>query len=325
MVRLDQCADQPADADAVTSHMNRHTVAFAVRHNCIHCIRILGPEIENLTDFDPARHFALRLWHLVEQRGVMGFVSPRIGRRKLVIDRLTLRLVGKINLPITKGQICNRTVIKNLAFAGIGQHEEFMGVIPADRSTIGAHRKGLKAHTFVCAQVTDQMPVIGVQRIFFRQVEIIAVFHEELAPAHNAETGANFIPEFPLDVIQRQRQVFVGTDRGPENIGNQFLVRWAIQHVTVVPVLDAQHFLPIVVIAPAFAPKVGRLQRWHQHRNMPSLLLLFVNNVFQLAQHFKAQRQPGVYSRTGLADHARAQHKTVRGDLRFAWCLFQNR
>ena len=90
------------------------------------------------------------------------------------------------------------------------------------------------------------------------------------------------------------------------------------------PVSDAQHLGAIGVIAPRLAPEVRRLQGRHQKRDMPGLLLLLVNDLFDPPQHLVAQGQPGIDPGARLPDHARAQHEPVADDLRVRRCLFQN-
>ena len=109
-----------------------------------------------------------------------------------------------------------------------------------------------------------------------------------------------------------------------ENIGDQFLIGWPIEHVTPVPVGDPQHFRAIVVITPALAPQIRRLQRRHQHRDMARAHLLFMNDVLQLAQNLETKRQPGINPRRRLLDHPRPQHQPMRGNLRLGRGFLEN-
>ena len=51
---------------------------------------------------------------------------------------------------------------EHLAFAGLGQDDELVAEIAADRAGVGAHRNGLQAHAGEGAQIGDEHPVIGV-------------------------------------------------------------------------------------------------------------------------------------------------------------------
>src|SRR3546814_3384451 len=92
----------------------------------------------------------------------------------------------------------------------------------------------------------------------------VGVLHQKLAPAHHAEAGTYLVAELPLDVVERARQVAIASGGIAEDRGDHFLCRRALQHLPLVAVLEAEHFRAIGVIAPAFAPEIGGLDRRHQ-------------------------------------------------------------
>ena len=55
---------------------------------------------------------------------------------------------------------------ENLAFAGLGQDDEFMRQVAANRPRIGAHRNGLQAHARKGAQIGQEHLPIGMLRGF---------------------------------------------------------------------------------------------------------------------------------------------------------------
>ncbi len=136
------------------------------------------------------------------------------------------------------------------------------------------------------------MAIVGVQSVLLRQIEGVAVFHQELAPPHHAEPRPHLVAELPLDMVQRQRQVLVTADGGPEDVGDHLFVRRTVKHVAALPVGDAQHLVAIGVVAAAFTPQVGRLQRRHQKRQVPDALLFLVHDGLDPGQHLETQRQP---------------------------------
>ena len=87
-----------------------------------------------------------------------------------------------------------------------------MRVIPTNRARIGTHRNGGQAHPFIGAQITDHMAIVGVQRRVFVDVKGIAIFHQELAPPHHTKARPDLIPKFPLNVVERQGQLFIAFD-----------------------------------------------------------------------------------------------------------------
>ena len=109
-----------------------------------------------------------------------------------------------------------------------------------------------------------------------------------------------------------------------EDIGDHLLVGGAVEHVAVLPVANAQHFGPVSVVAPAFAPQIGGLQGRHQHWNVTGANLLFVNDIFDFTQNLEAQRQPGIDAGRVLLDHPCTQHHPVTDNLRLGRIFAQH-
>ena len=255
----------------------------------------------------------------------MPLVGAGVGRGPGGDDLADLPAVGVVDRPVAERQVGHRAVVVDRALAGRRQHQELVGVVAADRPGVGAHRDRLQPHALVGADVADHVAVVGVQRVLFGQVEVVAVLHQELAPAHHPEARPHLVAELPLDVVERQRQVLVARHRRAEDVGDQLLVGRPVEHVALVAVLDAQHLGAVVVVAPALAPEVGRLQRRHQQRDVPGALLLLVDDLLDPAQHLVAERQPRIDAGARLPDHAGAQHQPVAGDLRLGRRLAQDR
>src|ERR1700729_2270447 len=90
------------------------------------------------------------------------------------------------------------------------------------------------------------------------------------------------------------------------------------------PVANAQHLLAVVVVAPGFAPEVGRLDGRHQDLDRAGTVLLLADDGADLVQDPDAKRQPCVTARRLLPDHAGAQHQPMRDDFRLFRRLLQN-
>ena len=191
-----------------------------------------------------------------------------------------------------------------------------MAEIAADRAGVGDHRNRGQAEAREGAQIGDEHLVVGVARARRVEIEGIGVLHQEFARAHHAEARPHLVAEFPLDVIEIERQVLVGAHVGAEDLGDHLLVGRPEQHVALVPVLDAQHLLAVIVVAAGFAPEIGRLDRRHQQFDRAGAVLLLAHDRADLLEHAQAERQPGVDARRLLADHAGAQHQPMRDDLR---------
>ena len=200
-----------------------------------------------------------------------------------------------------------------------------MAHVAADRPAFRAHRDRLQAEPREGAQIGHEHLVVGMPRAGLVDVERIGVLHQEFAAAHQPEPRPHLVAEFPLDVIEVERQVLVGPHVGPENLGDHLLVGRAVQHVALVAVLDAQHLLAVGLVAPAFAPQVGRLDGRHQHLDGAGAVLLLAHDLLDLLQHPQAQRQKGINSGRLLPHHAGAQHQPVGDDFRLFRGLAQDR
>ena len=221
-------------------------------------------------------------------------------------------------------QIEHVAVAIDRGLAGLRQHDEFVAEIAADRAGLGAHRDRLQSHPREGAQIGDEHPVVGAPGGGLVDVEGIGVLHQEFAAAHDAETRTLLVAEFPLDVVEIERQALVGFDVGAEDLGDHFLVGRPVQQLALVPVGDAQHFRAVGVVAAALAPEVGKLQRRHQQFQRAGAVLLLADDLLDLLQHPQAQRQPGIDARRLLPHHAGAQHQPMRDDLGLFRILFQD-
>src|SRR5262249_33556257 len=96
-------------------------------------------------------------------------------------------------------------VAKHLALAGVGQNDELMREIAADRSALSHHRNRAQAHAGEGTQISDKHPVVGVLGAFEIEVEGISVLHQEFAPAHQTEWRPPPAAELPVDVIEIER------------------------------------------------------------------------------------------------------------------------
>ena len=97
----------------------------------------------------------------------------------------------------------------HFALAGVGEDDEFVREISADRAGVGAHRDRLQSEPREGAQIRDEHLVVGVARSGLIDVERVRVLHQEFAPAHQPETRPHLVAEFPLDVIEIEREILV--------------------------------------------------------------------------------------------------------------------
>ena len=226
----------------------------------------------------------------------------------------SLRVV--VELRVHPVDLLEVRVVVHLALAGRRQDDELVAEVAADRAAVRLHRDRLQPHALEGAHIRQHHRAIADHRAGIVEIERIRVLHQELAPAHHAEARPHLVAELPLDVIKDLRQLAIRMHRLAEQVGDHLLVGRPIQHVALVPILDAQHLLAVVVIAPALAPQLGRLDRRHQHFLRAGRVLLLAHDALDVAQHAVAERQPGIDAGRGLPHQAGAQHQPVRGDLR---------
>ena len=88
------------------------------------------------------------------------------------------------------------------ALAGVGENDEFVAEVAADRAGVGAHRDRLQPHAREGAQIGDEHLVVGMPRPGGIEIEAVGVLHQELAAAHHAKARPHLVAELPLDVVE---------------------------------------------------------------------------------------------------------------------------
>ncbi|MCY1217520.1 hypothetical protein D9M72_294360 [compost metagenome] len=194
----------------------------------------------------------------------MHFRCRGVTRGPLVEDRLQAGDVLEVGFFARNIEAEEVLVAVDLGFAGVGEDDEFVAEVAADRAGVGTHRNGAKTHARKRAQVGREHAVIGVFCPLAIEIEGIGVLHQELARTHGAETRTDLVAELQLDMVEVERQVTIGLHVGPEDVRDHFLVRRAVKHRTVLAILDAQHLLAIGIVATAFLPELCGLQSRHQ-------------------------------------------------------------
>ena len=268
-----------------------------------------------MADLDAAGRKALAFRDRLEGRRVVHFGGRSVARGPLVEDGAQARNVVEVGVHAGNVEVQEVLVAEDFRLAGIGQDDEFVAEIATDRAGVGAHRNSAQAHAREGAQIGREHAVIGMHGAFAVEVEGIGVLHQELARAHGAEARTDLIAELELDMVEVERQVLIGLHERTEDVGNHLLVGRAVEHRTLLAVLDAQHFLAIGVIAAAFLPEFGGLQRRHQELDGAGAVLLLADDGVHLVENALAERQPGIDALGLLLDHARTQHEPVRDDL----------
>ena len=277
-----------------------------------------------MADLDSARRHLLAPWERAESGGVVHVGGRGVTRGPFLHDRADSLGIIEIDVGGRRRELEEILVAENLALAGGGENDELVAEIAADGPGVGAHGNRLQPEPRERAQVGDEHARVGMLRARLVEVEGIGVLHEEFARAHDAEARAHLVAELPLDVIEIERQVLVGANVGAEDFRHHLLVGRTEEHFALVTILDAQHLLAVIVVAPALAPQVRRLDRGHEHFDRAGAILLFADDAVDLVEHAQADRQPRVDARRFLPQHSGAQHQPVRDDFRLFRGFSQN-
>ena len=214
---------------------------------------------------------------------------------------------------------------EHAGLAGIGEDNELVRQVAADRPGIRLHRDRLQAHALVCPEIGHEHLPVSLHGTVIIQIEGVVVLHQELTATHDPESRPDLVPEFPLDVVKHFRQVAIALHRGAEDLRDQFLVGRTVQHLAAVPVLDAQHFLAVIVVAARLPPQVGCLNGRHQDLLGTRPVLLLADDLFDLSENAKTDRQPRINPGARLTNHPGAQHETMGDNLRLRWRVLRGR
>ena len=132
-----------------------------------------------------------------------------------------------------------------------------MREVAADGAGVGFHGTELQRHAAENLFVRLEHLLVADVRARIVPVEGIGVLHQEFAPAHQAEAGADLVAELGLDLVQVHGKLAVGAHFAADEVGDDFLVRGAEAVVALMAVLEAQEFLAVVFPTPGFAPQVA--------------------------------------------------------------------
>ena len=199
--------------------------------------------------------------------------------------------------------------------AGLGKRMELAGDRAADLAGIGLHGAELKAATRADALVGRVHPVVLLLQRFLRVMEAVAVLHDELAAAQQAEARTDLVAELRLDLVHVQRQLLVGAQLGAHERGDELLMGGAEAELMVVTVVEAHALGTVCIGAAGLLPQLLGLEHGHADLLGAACVHLLAHDVLDLGQHALAQGQKRVDAGSGLADEAGAQQQLMAGDL----------
>ena len=99
-----------------------------------------------------------------------------------------------------------------------------MRSVAANRTAFCFDRQVFQTATGKNPAVGAVHTVVDFVELFHGRAEAVGVFHQKFTGTQHAEAGAFFVAEFSLNLIDRQRQLFVAADAVTDEIGDHFFV-----------------------------------------------------------------------------------------------------
>ena len=151
----------------------------------------------------------------------------------------------------------------------------------ADRTAVGFHGHRLQSAAAEDAPVGAVHGGIGLAQRGFVGVEGVGVLHDEFAPPHQTEAGADLIAELGLNLIKIHRQLPVGTQQVCRQGRDHLLVGGAEAQFPALAILQVKHdAFAGRVAGPAATPlpEIGWLQLRQQGFQGACLIHLLPHN-----------------------------------------------
>ena len=201
----------------------------------------------------------------------------------------------------------------DVVLSGRAWRHVLVGADAAHHPDVGLDPVPLQAAAVEHAVIRGAVALVGSVEPGTVAVERVGVLHHELAGPEHSGSRPGLIALLDLEVVEDQRQVTVGLDRGGYVPGDYLLVRHRQHHVRAPAVLELEQLRDR--IAPGAAPGLGRMEHRHQHLLPPDRVHLLANDLDNPLMHPPAGREPAPQSGTDLTDQAGADHQLVRDRL----------
>ncbi len=195
---------------------------------------------------------------------------------------------------------------------------ELVGEAAADGAAVGLDGPELHAEAREDPLVGLEHPPVFPVGVGIVHVEGVAVLHDELTAAHQAEPGPDFVAELGLDLEEVDRQLLVALHDLAHDVGDDLLVRGTEAEVGALAILEAKQLAAVELPSAALLPQLGGLHGWHEQLLAAVALELFAHDVFELADAAKGQRQIVVDARRHFLNHAAAHHQLLADDIGIA-------
>ena len=182
---------------------------------------------------------------------------------------LSLLKIGRISASLAE---CNAIL------ASVGKNVKLVSLAVAHVSAIGLNGNSLKPTARKDALVSViHVPVCFVGS-FGINVKRIAVLHQKLLRAHEAEPRASLVTEFPLNLIKRNGKLAVGANNTLDEICDLLLGCGTKGGLALGAILELKHIWSHRIPAAGGAPKLSGLKNRHYDFKRTSLVHLITDN-----------------------------------------------
>ena len=192
---------------------------------------------------------------------------------------------------------------------------ELVGLRAAHHADVRADDDEAQPHPAEDLVVRLTVLLVGDVEPGLVEVEAVRVLHRELADPDQSAPGARLVAPLGLEVVDDLRELAVGVDLLPGEVGDDLLVRHREDHVAVGAVLEAGQLRTDRVIPATLAPDLGRVDDRHQHLLPADRVHLLADDLLDLLDDAVTQRQQAEEPGAERSDHRGAQHELVADDL----------
>ena len=147
-------------------------------------------------------------------------------------DRHGFLLVGGVGTVIAD---------QDQVFASLRCDHEFLGGGTTDGAAVGIHRHRLESAALEDASVGLIHHGVGRLQIGFVGVKGIGIFHDEFTPTHQAEPGADLIPELGLHLVKVHGKLPVGAQQLASQAGDHLLMGRSQTQLAPLAVFQVKH------------------------------------------------------------------------------------
>ena len=211
------------------------------------------------------------------------------------------------------GRVIAARAVNDGVLASGGHHLEFLGQIATDGAAVCGHGTVLQAKPVKDAAISLRHALVAGLGGFACSVKAIGVFHDEFAPAHEAKSGAAFVAEFGLDLVEIFGQLLVAAQFLASDVSHHFFAGGLHHEVAAMAVADTQQLWAHFLEPARFLPKLSGLHHGHGQLDGQCPVHFLAHDGFHLADDTQSHGHVGVNPGPEFFDHAGPHHQLMTG------------